>query len=250
MQYLYDRIKSGDGTEIYAGQAFIQKVISPELTAEWERRARRLNGFFLFVFVGWAFLLIGWLVSAAVESESLLTSLLEAITMLFWFPVMLFWVRRLVMPERKEQELVERCYADMGIPADAAKLEIVFPTAQEKHGWVNGNHKGYLCRSGFFRVYLADGFLHLASATDVMAIPWASLSRIEAEEKGRLNHWIQQKPVRYFKQYHVKKHASDNYSIRFHRVIIHDKAGEFYFCLPNYETEQFCAMTKMYINEE
>ncbi len=249
MQYLYERIKTEEGTEIYAGQTLIQKTISPELAAEWERRARRCNAYFLFVLIGWGVLLAAWLISAAVLSESLLTSLLGAITMLFWFPVMLFWVRRLVLPERKERELIERCHADMQIPPDAVKLEIVYPTGLEKHGWINGNHKGYLCTSAFFRVYLEDGFLHLASATDVMAIPWASLSSIEPEEKGRLNHWIQQKPLQQFKQYHVKKHAADHYSIRFHRIIIHDRAGEFYFCLPNYEIAGFCEMTRMYINE-
>lgn len=249
MQFLYDRVKSEDGTETYAGQVFIEKTINSELAAEWKKREKRLNRYYLFVFIGWAFFLIGWLVSAAVESESLLTALLGAITMLFWFPVMLFWVQRLVIPAKKEEKLVARCYEDMGVPADSEEIEMILPTAKEKNGWVNGNHKGYLCESGFMRMYLEDGFLHLASAVGVMRIPWGSLSCIEAEEKGRLRRWIQRKPLRDFKKYHVKKHASDNYSIRFHRIIIRDRAGEFYFCLPNYEIERFCEMTRMYINE-
>lgn len=247
MQYLYERVRSEDGTEVYAGQAFISKTISTELTAEWAACERRVNLFFSIMLTVWAILFLAWILSPAVGAEVWVTYLLGALTLFFWLPMML--LRKLVLPEKTEKKLSARCWEELSVPSDAAVLELVYPTALEKHGWVNGNHKGYLCTSAFFRVYLEDGFLHLASAVDVMQIPWASLTCIEAEEKGRLKRWIQKRPLRSFRKYRVTKHAADNYSIYFHRIIIRDTEGEFYFCLPNYEIERFCEMTKMYINE-
>ncbi|MBQ8515905.1 MAG: hypothetical protein IJ496_10960 [Ruminococcus sp.] len=248
MQYLYERVRSEDGTERYAAQYFVKRSLSPEMKAELKKFDSRLLWYNVMSGCIWLLLLLAGIVIPVLGLDRLLTYLCG----LLFFGFILFIqpiFRKLFFPEKKENELLARCREEMNVSPDAEKMEIIYPVRIEKHGWINGNHKGYICTSNFVHFYMQEQTLCIASPVDVIQIPWSSLSSIEAEEKGRLMTWIQRRTFRSLKKYRVKKHAANNYSICFHRIIIRDAMGEFYFCLPNYEIEKFCEMTKMYINE-
>ncbi len=254
MQYLYERVKFEDGTECYAAQHFLKRRLSPEMTAELKKFDNRSFCCNVISSLIWLLILFAGILSPALGADQLLTYLLGLLLLgLLFFgfvPLIQHPLRKLFFSEKKEHEILARCREDMGVPSDAVQTEIIYPVKIEKHGWVNGNHKGYVCTNCFVYFYMREQMLYVASPVDVMEIPWSSLSFIEAEEKGRLMTWIQKRSLRSLKKYRVKKHTANNYSIYFHRIIIRDARGEYYFCLPNYELEKFAQLTKVQLHTD
>ena len=75
MQYLYERVRSEDGTERYAAQYFVKRSLSPEMKAELKKFDSRLLWYNVMSSCIWLLLLFAGVLSPVLGADRLLTYL-------------------------------------------------------------------------------------------------------------------------------------------------------------------------------
>ena len=122
MQYLYERVRSEDGTERYAAQYFVKRSLSPEMKAELKKFDSRLLWCHVMSSCTWLLLLLVGIFTSVLGADRLLTYLFGLLFFGFLFFIQPIF-RKLFFPEKKENELLARCREEMNVPPDAEKME-------------------------------------------------------------------------------------------------------------------------------
>lgn len=164
--------------------------------------------------------------------------------------------------KRTALELEQQSLSSMNTPYNAETLEIFVPLKKDSTGWVHDNKNGFICDNKLVVMYSDNENLFLADLTGTLSIPLTAFNSIEQNtKKCRIKKWIQDRKISEFKKYGVRVHSglefflpfwlsmhfSSKIIVSYRSVEIRTLQGEYTLCIPEYETEKFCELTKLKI---
>lgn len=153
---------------------------------------------------------------------------------------------------RKNEEMATRSMIEMNVPDDAKLMEVVIPQKKDSAGWIKGNPNGWFGKNEMMMMYSDATHMYLANVYQTVGIPLTSFYNLSQKpDKIRFTTWLQEKPVNQFKKQGVKVNNGRikgyNIVVPFYTASIHGKDEDFSICVPSYELEAFCEITKLKI---
>lgn len=139
------------------------------------------------------------------------------------------------MMMERAQRLDSASRQELGIPENAADMDIIWVTYQIKKGrekiLENENFSIY--------AYCQDNSLCLADNTQVFKIPLSSIQKVVwVKKRLLLPEWNKHEPYnsKIYKPYHIRKNDAEQYTIRgYYSLRVSETRGEFEVMVPEYD---------------
>ncbi|MBE6849475.1 MAG: hypothetical protein E7502_06205 [Ruminococcus sp.] len=252
MQHLFDPLPDGSGE--FAGNVFIRREVTEEHRMEFEKDymkevffRKRFKRFWL---ISEIVTLIIWLGSDFLNLHDDIT-FISGMYCIFCTPVLgVFVIVRNMIREgllkRKHKKLLRRSMQEMRIPETAVRIEQIHPRGRKQMLCIS--HTGFDCSNYESFCFLENGMLCIADCLRCFEIPLSLLNSVPIEaDWGKIHGWLQKKhpQTRVYRRHKVKCLGNDEFLVQFHRIEFWDNTGEYYFCIPNYELENFSELTKL-----
>ena len=251
-----------------------QAKLFEEAIADVEQIEKKVRPWQWLRFIGGFFLVLALMIfSTFLEPETPFAEIYAARPGMFWASVgcIVLWVGLAVLDyfiakkfressETKQvisstQEAMDRCYAELGVPADAENVDILMFRYAVKDGKIKP--QSGLNPSAYYpcdcKVFVLDDCLCFSGVDQRFDIPLRMLTRIETIEKGiSIPTWNKKIPIKQppYKQYNLRLDNNGFVHMKSYHILHFDYYGEDWgIYLPCYDLPLIQKLTALDVNE-